>query len=389
MTSSRVAREPHSSTVLCVTAAPEAGGAELVLLDTIAAFRDRGWNVSVLNLAPAPGGVARKVSALGVDLRFCRAERFRDPATAARVLRWFLSSAPRFDLAIANDARALLYTALGCTLLRRPYIWHVHDYLRGVGPFERAARVVRPARYVAISHAVRQSLRECGYPDARIQVVHNAVDVDGIQPRAQGNGVRTELADGRAPVVGLIGRILPWKALETLLEAAARLRTALPEALYLVIGDVLTDQAHTVEALRYRESLLVLRDRLGLENRVKFLGHRDDVPRILDALDVVAHTAVDEPFGRVLVEAMAAAKPVVATRGGGVPEIVVDQVTGYLVPPRDPEAFADRLAALADPALRGRFGRAGRDRAVAAFSLPRYREQWIDLAGSVVDRRLA
>jgi glycosyltransferase involved in cell wall biosynthesis len=375
--------------VLCVTAAQDAGGAELVLLDTIAAFRDRGWDVSVLNLARAPGGVARTVCALGAEIHWYRAGRFRDPVTAVRVLRWFVARAPRFDLAIANDARALLYTALGCALLGRPYVWHVHDYIRGIGPFERAARRVRPAAYVAISHAVRQSLRACGYPDARIHVVHNAIDADRVGSSSHGDGLRAELADGRAPVIGIVGRILPWKALETLLEAAARLRTSLPAALYLVIGDVVTDEAHRAEAVRYRASLLALRDRLGLQHHVRFLGHRDDVPHLLHVLDVVAHTAIDEPFGRVLIEAMAAGKPVVATRGGGVPEIVVDQVTGYLVPPRDADALADRLAALADPDRRERFGRAGRERAIAAFSLERYRDQWIALASHVRDRSLA
>jgi glycosyltransferase involved in cell wall biosynthesis len=102
---------------------------------------------------------------------------------------------------------------------------------------------------------------------------------------------------------------------------------------------------------------------------VHFLGHRDDVPEILAALDVLVHVpSAPEPFGRVVAEAMAVGKPVVAARAGGLPEIVEHEVTGLLVPPGDPSACAAAvLRLLADPALRARLGTAGRRRAEERF----------------------
>jgi glycosyltransferase involved in cell wall biosynthesis len=376
MTRSQPPGDPRSLAVLCVTSSQELGGAEFVLLDTIAALREQGLQVKVLNLVPRPGGLARTLVSLGVEVFSCRIGRFRDPITAMRVLHWFLRKAPRFHLALANDTRALLYIALGCMALRRPYIWHVHDYIRGATPFEKVARWLKPAAYIAVSLAVRQSLIQQGCPGERISVVHNAVDVDRFHPAADGTPVRTELAvNQKTLVVGTIGRIEPLKAMEVLLEAAARLRTSLPAWIYLVIGDVITDRANMAEALRYRDYLWALRDRLGLADRVRFLGHRDDVPRILAGLDILVHTSDRESFGRVLVEAMAAGKPVVATRVGGVPEVVEDGVSGYLVPARDVNALTSRLKVLADPELRARLGRAGRKRAVTLFGLGRYRRQ--------------
>jgi glycosyltransferase involved in cell wall biosynthesis len=386
MTRSRRPGDPRSPTILCITSAQDLGGAEFVLLDTIAALRERGLRVTVLNLAPTSGGLARILTSRGVEVVFCRVGRFRDPITAVRVLHWFIRRAPLFHLALANDTRALLYAALGCLVRRRPYIWHVHDCIRGAQRFEKAARWLKPAAYIAVSHAVRQTLLEHGCPGEHIYMVHNAVDVDRFHPAADGNGFRRELAiDRKTLLVGILGRIEPLKAVEMLLQAAARLRASLPASLYVVMGDVITDRAHMSEALRYRDSLLALRDRLGLRDQVRFLGRCEDVPRGLAALDILVHTSVNEAFGRVLIEAMAAGKPVVATRVGGVPEIVVEGVTGYLIPPRDVEALASRLQALADPDVRARLGRAARERAVALFSLPKYREQMT----AVVTRALA
>jgi glycosyltransferase involved in cell wall biosynthesis len=108
---------------------------------------------------------------------------------------------------------------------------------------------------------------------------------------------------------------------------------------------------------------------LGLGGRVHFLGNRDDVPEILAALDVLVHVpSAPEPFGRVVAEAMAVGKPVIAARAGGLPEIVEDEVTGLLVPPGDVAATAAALTRLLrDPALRARLGAAGRRQAEQRF----------------------
>jgi glycosyltransferase involved in cell wall biosynthesis len=376
--------------VLCVSAFPELGGAERSLLDTVDALAARGFAVDVLNLVDRPGALARALLERGIAVHVVRVGRFRDPRGVARVIGWFLRQGRRFDLALANDTRGVLYTAAGTAPARVPYLWHVRDLMGSGSRLERLALRLRPAAWIANSPAVAASLVRHGGDGARVVVVHNGVDVERFQPTSANGTLRRELGlDESAVLVGTIGRLVPWKSVETLLEAAAHLRTTLPAAACLVVGDVVTDPVNRPAALAYRESLLSLRDRLGLGDRVHFLGERADVPRILAALDVLVHTAIDEPFGRVLIEAMAAGKPVVAARGGGVAEIVEDGVTGYLVPPRDAASVADRVVRLADGGRRDEMGRAGRERALTHFSLDAYGDALAAVASRVLRRDAA
>jgi glycosyltransferase involved in cell wall biosynthesis len=361
--------------VLCVSSGADVGGAEMVLLDTVDGLRAAGATVSFLSLAPPRGPLVEAVRRRGIEPASLPIGRFRNPVTAWRVMRWLASHRRRVDLIFANDTRALLYAALAAPLGRQAYVWHVHDLVTGRGRFQAAALWTRPLRYVAISQAVADSLVRHGCPPSRVSVVPNAVDTERFSPSVDGTRFRAELGvTDETLVVGAVSRILPWKGLDVFLEAIARLGAAFPRALFVVVGDVVQRTAHRNEAERYREHLCRRREELGLRERLVFVGGRSDMPTVMAGLDMLVHTAIDEPFGRVLIEAMASGRPVVATNGGGVPEIVRHGATGFLVAPRDPEALAARMQALADPAVRGRMGQAGRERAVALFSLPRYRE---------------
>jgi glycosyltransferase involved in cell wall biosynthesis len=165
--------------------------------------------------------------------------------------------------------------------------------------------------------------------------------------------------------IGVIGRISPWKGQDIFLKAAARLRRDFNEVVFRVIGDPLFGE----EA--YQRQLLALCTELDLGDRVQFTGFVSNIPEQLADLDIVVHSSViGEPFGQVIIEAMAAGKPLIATDGGGVPEIVVDGATGLLVPMGDVEAMAaamDRL--VSNPKIRERMGRSGRDRARRVFHI--------------------
>ncbi|MNY22107.1 putative glycosyltransferase EpsD [compost metagenome] len=138
-----------------------------------------------------------------------------------------------------------------------------------------------------------------------------------------------------------------------------RLLTAQPHAQLLLAGDG-----------PCRAELETQVQKLGLTQSVQFLGYRDDVSRLLLAADVFCLPSLLEGLPLSAAEAMAARLPIVATRVGGVPEIIQDGVTGYLVPPRDPAALAERLVALlADPASRQRFGTAGQAHFAAHLTL--------------------
>jgi glycosyltransferase involved in cell wall biosynthesis len=179
-------------------------------------------------------------------------------------------------------------------------------------------------------------------------------------PAPSGRDVRAELAiEPGAPVVGTVCELRPQKALEVLVEAAALLREQMPGLRVLVAGDGPD-----------RERLERLVRRQGLEQVVTLLGLRRDVPDLLAALDVCVCCSDFEGSPLAVMEYMAAGKPVVATRVGGVPDLVVDGVTGHLVPPRDPGSLAEAVAGLlADPRRRRRLGDQGRLRQRREFDL--------------------
>lgn len=185
---------------------------------------------------------------------------------------------------------------------------------------------------------------------------------NGISPLATSPGarIREEFGlDESAPVVVSVSVLRRQKALDVLVRAAQRVHAAVPEARFLVVGEG-----------PERDSLVALVRELGLDGVVLFGGHRTDVGDVLAAADIVASSSAFEGSPLALMESIGAGKPVVATRVGGVPEIVRDGVEGLLVPPSDPAALADALLTLLrDPDLRTRMGAAGRERQQAEFDI--------------------
>jgi L-malate glycosyltransferase len=164
-------------------------------------------------------------------------------------------------------------------------------------------------------------------------------------------------------VVGSVGRVFDWvKRFSDLIRAVSRLLPTHPDLYLLIVGDG--------EDL---DSLKSLAESLGVADRVRFTGYQKDVGPWLSVMDLFALASEQESFGLVLVEAMFASLPVVATNVGGIPNIVVPEETGLLVPVRDVTALSGAIARLkTDPALRESFGRAGRVRAQHSFSAERY-----------------
>ena len=212
--------------------------------------------------------------------------------------------------------------------------------------------------FVAVSGEDRRKMIEVeGVDPAKIRLIPN-----GIPSPANGAGadVRTELGiEPGAPVLGVVCELRAQKALEVLFEAAALLLVEFPTLTVLVAGDG-PERARLEEGAR----------RLGVADTVLFLGIRRDVPAVLAAVDVAVLSSDYEGSPLSVMEYMAAAKPVVSTRVGGVPELVAEDVHGLLVEPRDPEALAEAVARLLrDPALARRLGAEGRRRQQREFSL--------------------
>ena len=204
-------------------------------------------------------------------------------------------------------------------------------------------------------------------PPQNVEILNPGVDCERFRPRADVAQLRAGLEIApETPLVVLLARFQNVKGHDIFQAMARRVAQALPEARFLVAGD----NPHTRADVRYRERILSsAEDDPLLRERLRYLGFRADTERILAAGDVVVCSSHFESFGMVNLEAMASARPVVSTNRGGPSETVLDGETGFLVPPGDPAALAERvLQLLRDPALRQRMGTAGREHVLRNFT---------------------
>jgi glycosyltransferase involved in cell wall biosynthesis len=217
--------------------------------------------------------------------------------------------------------------------------------------------------YFGVAEAQRRYLvDELGYPDEEIRIIHNGVDprqFDFITDR----GALAEFGFAEDdPVVGILAALRPEKDHITFLRAARHVVDVMPHARFLIIGDG-----------SMRRPLESLCEELRITANVCFTGTRNDVARLLRAIDVFVLSSVTvECFPMALLEAMASARPAVCTAVGGIPEMINDGVTGYLVPRNDSQQLATRIMSLlSDPQTARRMGGAARDRVEAEFDLDR------------------
>jgi glycosyltransferase involved in cell wall biosynthesis len=247
----------------------------------------------------------------------------------------------RPDLVQCAHFAAGMYAILPARLLNIPVVWHIHDIFE---PGSLEARVLKilgrfQIRVVAVSEAVRDALIVCGMSAAKITVIYNGIDWEGeFNPAAcaQPSDLRLRYGGDGLTLVGLVGLLTEWKGQDVLMKAAAKLR--LPAAMFLVIG------GSWVGREDFKNSLLLLRDELGLQDSVRFTGHLADVAGALAALDIVVHASVrPDPLPTAVLEAMAMGKIVIASRCGGVPEMIEHGVAGLLCTPGDVDALASAL----------------------------------------------
>ena len=217
----------------------------------------------------------------------------------------------------------------------------------------------RVACFIAISEAVRDRLIADGIPRQKTTVVHEGVDVERIVHLPAANVHAAFFLPTHAPVVGNIGALVAQKGQHHLVDAAGIVLRAVPDARFVILGEG-----------ELRPALEEQIKRKHLERHVFLAGFRPDVLELLKGVDLFALSSLQEGLCTSLVDAMAASKASVATRVGGVPEVVADGETGLLVPPRDHEALAEGIIALLkDSARRTRMGEAGLKRARKLFTV--------------------
>lgn len=358
------------------------GGAELLLTDLARAAPSAGITLSVGYLfEPAEGAPAAvPLRAAGVAPELVGVGSLWRPADVARVRRHLQQAHP--DVVHTHLGYSDLLGGLAARSLGLPVLSTVHvaeqpgnrrDRFK-IGLMVRARRHFA-SRVITVSDAARTDyLATARDRPAHVVTVHNGIS-RSAQP-GEGAAVRAEL--GLAPdalVLAMVTVLRPGKGHDVALEALAELRSTFPMVRLLILGDGPS-----------RDEIARLAEPLG--EAVRMVGHRDDVLRVLDAVDLLLHPTRADAFPTALLEAMAAGVPVVATAVGGVPEIVVDNVTGRLLPApaRAPSVAAAAADLLSDPARRSAMGAAGKARFDEQFSAQRWLERLAPLYRSAAQQ---
>lgn len=255
---------------------------------------------------------------------------------------------------------------LAAWLTRRACVCHVRMFFE-LNSFDKLfARFVDS--FVFISRAIADDTYIQGVASTKGTVVHNAVELSQYTQMHDTASVREEFGwTTQQLLVGVIGRLDWWKGHEYFIEALAELAPDMPELRALIVGK--PESGPLNEA--YHQRLQSLTTSLSLTDKIVFTGFRSDIPRLMSALDVVVLSSSEpEPFGRVIIEGMAAGKPVVATAAGGVLDIIDDGQTGLLVPRRDAKAMAQAICwLLSNQEKAAQIGQAAHQRVKEAFTV--------------------
>lgn len=248
-------------------------------------------------------------------------------------------------------------------------VFHAREMLGN--RFYKRALLHLPTQIIAISKAVASWLNKGASHSvkSKISVVYNAVDLKRFDPAKCNGTVRGELGIGHnVPMVIMVSKLVENKGHLDFVKSCMLVKEQYHEAVFAIVGGELPRHEW------YAEKVKRTVNEAGLTKVLHLVGFRRDVEKFLAASDVVVQPSTwEEPLGRVPLEAMALGKPVVATAVGGIPEVVVDGVTGYLVPKGDPEALATRIIKLlSNSGLRRRFGEAGRRRICEQFNARNY-----------------
>ncbi len=340
----------------------------VVVLGADGPLRERLQTAEVHVIPLAPSVATQKKDLLGIRSLF----RGRDIVHLAKYVSRLMKFMREHEIEIihSNSLKADIIGGVAGRLTGRKVIWHVRDRIEDdylprpvVGAFRLLSRLI-PHYVIANSIATLRTLElrpgalATSIPSGvelsdRIAIVH-----DGTVPQPV---TRNHHVGFR---IGLIGRISPWKGQHIFIQAAAQVHRRFPQTKFVIIGAALFGEE------KYDREVRALPAQLGIESEVEFTGFCNDIPRMVASLDMVVHASITgEPFGQVIIEGMAAGKPVVATNGGGVPEIVEDGKTGILVPMSDVQAMTDAICKIiADPVRAAEMGRLGRKRVMENFT---------------------
>ncbi|MBD2354831.1 glycosyltransferase family 4 protein [Tolypothrix sp. FACHB-123] len=327
------------------------GGAELCLIDIAKPYRDR---CLVGLFTDGPFKTLLQENQIPVEVLTDRAIQVKKGSSFFQALKSLrqiiplitkvINRAKNYDVIYANTQKALVIGAIASFFARRPLVYHLHDILSkehfslsnrriAVNLANRCASLV-----IANSQASQIAFIEAGGRKELTTVIYN-----GFEPKTYQinefdvRQIQQELGLIGKFVIGHFSRLSPWKGQHILLDALAQCPQ---QVTVILVGEALFGEQEYVQQLHRQITAL------GLENRVKFLGFRSDIPQLMAACDLVAHTSTfAEPFGRVIVEAMLSGTPVVASKAGGAMELIKPGINGFLFQPEDSQELAQVITA--------------------------------------------
>jgi glycosyltransferase involved in cell wall biosynthesis len=293
----------------------------------------------------------------------------------------------------ANSIRAGLLACCARVIGGPAVVVHVHDVLPS-GPTSRLVRSIlmrKAAALVAVSEFTRAAFIDGLRPTRTpFPVIHNPLDIEGLIAEGPDRPCAREKLGlpAQAPVLGIVGQITPWKGHDTVIMAMPRVLETFPDAQLLIVGEPrFVDPSTRYDNRAYAARLEAMVQDLGLSNAVRFLGHRDDVPVIMRALDLLLLPSSVEPLARVALEAMVLGTPVLATVVGGLPEVIEEGSTGFLAPPGDVAAWTRRILELVEDRARlAEIAEQANRAIVGRISSERYVEQMSSLYAQVWGR---
>jgi glycosyltransferase involved in cell wall biosynthesis len=344
------------------------GGQEVRVFAELEWMRTHGHWVALA--AHPDSAIAKRAQDAGMTFYALRTHKALLPLEVARLAAWLF--ARRVDVVNTHSSNdgwlaGLAARLAGCRLIRSRHIEVDYPNLFWSGLAFRTL----PHHVITTSQRIADRLvGELGVPRARVDCIPTGVDLTRFDPATPGT-LRKELglADDVA-LIGMISVLRSWKGHNTLLDAATILLNEGRKIHLAIAGEG-----------PMRRDLPARMENAPLPGNVTLLGHRADVPKVLASLDVlVLPSYAHEGIPQIILQAQAMARPVVATRIGGIPEVVEDNVTGLLVEPKDAKALAANIAALLDGrALADRLGHAGRNQIEAKYSLDAMGEKLLEL----------
>ncbi|MFZ0317850.1 MAG: glycosyltransferase family 4 protein [Candidatus Sulfotelmatobacter sp.] len=382
----------HPAKILFVHGSNDLYGGEVILLELIKRL-DRGQFEPIVVLPQDMrhlGRFSRRLDEEEIPYRFIRMavirRRYFSPLGLLAFVRDVLAGVVTLMYLIWRERVALVHSntiavpcgALAARFMRRPGIWHIHEIVTRPAVMPRLLHPVVCAlstQVVAVSEAVRSHiLTDCPGQANKVHVIHNGIDfatfaLSESASRETGTGIRRQFGIPQSAfLVGMVGKVCRWKGQLLLVEAAKIVTQQSLGVRFLAVGGVFDDEMHFMS--RFRRSVT----EAGLGEVFAISDYRSDIPEVLGALDLfILPSTEPDPFPTVVLEAMAAGKPVIACNHGGAPEMLAESETGLLFPPGCAAPLAEAILRLADDPSRARaMGRAGQERVRAQFQAERY-----------------